>query len=139
MQKYIFIFLALILCSTCQSENQGAESQFDTKIEGAVSYRDKSSIPPSSIIKVELLDITAGKQTVINQVEYRAGEASVPFAFSIPYEKASIKPDGVYALNGEITFAGRNLYYTLAPVEVINSSLKNNVALILVKGPKPTD
>ncbi|MEO0338317.1 MAG: YbaY family lipoprotein, partial [Bacteroidota bacterium] len=122
-----------------QSNDNQETGAFDAKIEGAVSYRDKSTIPPSSIIKVALLDLSAGEPKVINQAEYRAGETSVPYAFSIPYNKSAINPEGTYALNGEISFAGQNLYYTLKPIEVINTTLKNNVALILVKGPKPNN
>lgn len=136
MKYYLFSLLLACLFLSCNTGNQSAP-EYDSSISGAISYRDRSQIPPNSEIQVRLVDITEASPRLVNDTTFNSGEGSIPFAFSVLYNKEQIQEGRSYALDADITFAGVNLYYTLEPIEVFNG-LNNNVAMILVKGPKPS-
>lgn len=131
--------------SACVSEEKAAsDSSINdamVTLRGAISYRDNNEIPPGSDIYVRLLDITNGleKATEVNSISFEAGKGTIPFPFAIEYDPTKIEPGGKYALDAEIKYTSVNMYYTLEPIEVINSELKNDIAIILVKGPKPRE
>lgn len=142
-QAILFSVLMMVAFSACVRDNKDASAQVDTRasLKGAISYRDNFEIPETSDISVQLLDITEGLEqaTIVGDTTFKAEKTTIPFPFVVRYDKDLIQPDRKYALNADISFVTVNLYYTLEPVEVLNAGPKNNVSMILVKGPKPAE
>ena len=134
--KHIFIFLllGLFLWAGCESE-----PKLPPSINGVISYRDNFKLPTDAVVTVRLLDLSNGEEKEMNKIQFQLNGQQIPLAFKIPYLETDIQKNGKYVLDAEINFLFANLYYTLEPYEVLNNRVKNNVAMILVKGQKPKE
>lgn len=142
MQKPIITILSLFLLTTfaCDNSDTSLRNTRNDAINGVITYRDDSKIPPTSEMTIRLLELEAdGSSKVIKELKMESGSSGRPFPFTLPYDKQAINKDKKYALDIDIDFIVANLYYTLEPIEVLSNGLKRDVTAILVKGPKPVD
>lgn len=132
MTKLLLPLCALVLIlSSCTND-----PPVPPQITGMVSHRSGETIPPGSILEIRLLDITEEAPRMLDRIQMET-KGQIPFRFSFPYQKKQIEEDRRYGLEADINFVDVNLYYTREPVEVLSNGLHKDLALILVKGPKP--
>ena len=134
--KHIFIFLllGLFLWTGCESE-----PKIPPLINGVISFRDDFKLPADVVVSVRLLDLSNGEEKEMNKIQFQPNGQQIPLTFKISYLEKDIQKNGKYVLDAEINFSVANLYYTLEPYEVLNNGVKNDVVMILVKGPKPKE
>jgi putative lipoprotein len=63
------------------------------KVAGTVAYRERIALPPTAVIKVQLVDVSRADTAAIvlgEQVMQAAGN-HVPFAFEISFDSAKIE------------------------------------------------
>lgn len=148
----VIFALTLTACGSEEPNNQPAEvSQTETTTEeapvvetnqttlqGVISHRDTSTIPPSANIFMQLIDITDGTEqaTVVKEYVFEAGQSEIPIPFNILYREEDIQADRQYALQAEVKFTSLSLYRTASPVAVLNGNPTQNIALMLVKSTK---
>jgi uncharacterized lipoprotein YbaY len=125
------LLLLLLILSSCSNDPPAP-----TIIKGVISHRSGETIPTGSLIEMRLLDITDEEPRVLDRMQFES-QGQIPFSFSFPYQKSMIEKGRRYGLEADINFVTINLYYTLEPFEVLSNGLNTDVAMILVKGPKP--
>jgi len=61
-------------------------------VSGTVAYRERIALPPTAVIKVQLVDVSRADApaVVVGEQLIEAGGRQVPFAFKIPYDPARI-------------------------------------------------
>lgn len=152
---YVLLVIFALVLTACGSEEPNNSStdasQTETPIEeapvvetnqttlqGVISHRDTSSIPPSADIFMQLVDITDGVETatLVEDYVFEAGQSEIPIPFHIRYNEEDIQPDRKYALQAEVKFTSLSLYRTATPVAVLNGNPTQNIALMMVKSTK---
>ena len=79
------------------------------KVTGTVTYRERIALPPTAVIKVQLVDVSRADAPAIvlgEQVTHAAGK-QVPFAFEIPFDPARIEASHSYAVQARIEQDGQ--------------------------------
>lgn len=151
MKYPLFFLLTLALAFTAckpdqESANQESAAAATTEqvvqgpsIKGDIYFEDENTIPSSSVVIMQLLDITDGvaKATLVKEYVFEAGKSFVPVPFHIGYKAEYIQADRKYGLIAEIKFVNSSLYYSTEPVEVLSNGQTEEVSLTLLKGAKP--
>jgi uncharacterized lipoprotein YbaY len=109
------------------------------EITGVITYRDDSKLPSTTDVTIHLVDLSSEDKQVISETTFKTGTNGKPFPFTLPYDAETIEAGKTYGLDANIDFITASLYYTLEPIEVLNNGVKNEVVMILVKGPKPVE
>lgn len=89
-------------------------------IVGTVTYRERASLPPGAVLRLELQDVSkpGAPATVVAEktvLPRRAG----PLPFSLPYDTLRIDPTNTYAVQARIEADGRLLFANAAAYPVI--------------------
>ena len=96
----------------------GATSQ--SVITGTVTYRNRSTLPPTAMIEVTLQDISLADAPakVISTQKIEAGGQQPPFAYELVYDPAQIDPRNTYSVSARITEGNTLLFIsdTIYPV-----------------------
>lgn len=106
----------------CASAGQSAarygpaepEPAVGTKVSGTVSYRARIALPPSAVVKVQLVDVSRADApvVVIGEQVIEAKGRQVPFVFEIPYDAAKIEANHTYAVQARIETDGQLQFST---------------------------
>ena len=89
----------------------GCAGEMPAQIRGTAAY-ELTTLPPGALLEATLEDVSkAGAQAeVIGRA--RVGQPGNPTAFSIPYDRARIDPNGRYAVRAHIVADGRLMFAT---------------------------
>jgi putative lipoprotein len=103
-------------------------------LTGTVTYREKVALPPTAVIDVQLLDVSAQDSTAVlvgRRLLLSAGR-QVPIPFELWYDPAAINSRNSYAVRARI-FQGENLLFTTnMPVPVLTQGKPSaNVEIVL--------
>jgi len=119
----------------------GGGGQRDNLIRGTVTYRQRMAMPPSSEIKVRLVDSADAGGRAVAETTVSALNRQVPIAFELPYEMRDINRQRNYELQAEIRSAGVLRFKTAAGVPVtLRGNQTDGVELVVVAttdGPEP--
>ena len=90
--------------------SNGTTSQ--SVITGTVTYRNRSALPPTAVIEVNLSDtsLADAPAKVISTQRIEAQGKQVPFAYELPYDPAQINQKNTYAVSARITDGGDLLF-----------------------------
>lgn len=106
---------------------------------GTVTITDATVVPPGSILRVELHDLSQGiakDATVANQT-FEA-EGKTPISFELPYNPSVIEPSRPYGVAAIITDSrGKALWETRVPIRVLTLGNQQKVELVLRPVEKP--
>jgi uncharacterized lipoprotein YbaY len=109
-------------------------------ISGSVTLSDAPSVPPGSVLRVTLHDLSAGiaKDASVAKGSFE-GEGKTPIRFELSYNEDLIEPNRLYGLAAVITNSrGQALWETRVPVRVLTKgNLKSKVELVLRPSAKP--
>lgn len=99
----IALLCALLLPACTQLETPAA------RITGSVAYRERIALPPSAVVKVQLVDVSRADApaVVLGEQLIRAEGRQVPFAFEISYDPKRIDERFSYAVQARIEVDGR--------------------------------
>ena len=79
------------------------------KVAGTVAYRERIALPPTAVIKVQLVDVSRADTSAIvlgEQVMQAAGN-QVPSTFEIGFDPAEIQANHTYAVQARIEDNGK--------------------------------
>ena len=102
-------------------------------VSGTVAYRERIALPPTAVIKVQLVDVSRADApaVVVGEQLIEAGGRQVPFAFKIPYDPARIDQRYTYAVQARIEDGGRLLFINDQHYAVITRGAPTDVAMML--------
>ena len=102
-------------------------------VSGTVAYRERIALPPTAVIKVQLVDVSRADApaVVVGEQLIEAGGRQVPFAFKIPYDPARIDQRYTYAVQARIEDGGQLLFINDQHYAVITRGAPTDVAMML--------
>jgi putative lipoprotein len=132
----IGVTLSLIGCLTACSTTNAVPAGGGTsvaKVTGTVTYRERIALPPTAVIKVQLVDVSRADAPAIvlgEQVTHAAGK-QVPFSFEIPFDPARIEASHTYAVQARIEQDGKLRFISDQHYAVITRGAPTNVDMVL--------
>jgi len=110
-------------------------------LPGSATVTDATVIPPGSILKVTLHDLSAGiaKDATVAKQTFDV-EGKTPIRFELPYNGSVIEPARLYGVAAVITDSrGQALWETRVPIRVLTLGNLKKVDLVLrpTERPKP--
>ncbi|MXU64551.1 YbaY family lipoprotein [Oceanomicrobium pacificus] len=109
-----------------------------SEITGSAAYRERIALPPESLLRVELRDVSkadAPSTLIAAQTVYTDGR--VPIAFKLPYDTRLINDRHSYAVSATLSHDGQVLFRTDTVYPVITRDAGEEVDLLLVKASAP--
>jgi len=109
-------------------------------LRGTVTIGGYTVVPPGSLLRVELHDLTRGvpKQATVAKQTFEA-EGKTPIAFELKYITGAVEPNRLYGVAATITNSrGQALWETRVPIRVLTLGNQKKVQLLLrpVEQPK---
>jgi putative lipoprotein len=104
-----------------------------TKVTGTVTYRERIALPPTAVIKVQLVDVSRADAPAIvlgEQITQAAGK-QVPFSFEIPFDPAKIQPQYSCAVQARIEQDGKLRFISDRHYAVITRGAPTRVDIVL--------
>jgi uncharacterized lipoprotein YbaY len=128
------VALALIGLATA-----GAAEARQSILAGKVTVIDAEVVPPGSILKVSLRDLTIGvaKDAMVANAAFEI-EGKLPIHFELPYTESSVEPKRLYGVAAVITDSrGQPLWETRVPIRVLTLGNQKHPELLLRPAPAP--
>ena len=106
-----------------------------TGLKGTVTYRERIALPPTAVIKVQLVDISRADApaVVLGEQTIATTGRQVPFQFEIRYDPAAIKSNGVYAIQATISDDNQVLFRTTQSYRVLTGNAPAASEIVLTK------
>jgi len=103
------------------------------KVTATVSYRERSALPPTALIKVQLVDVSRADApaVVLGEQVLQAEGRQVPFAFVIPYDPATIEANHTYAVQARIEVDGALRFINDQRYAVLTRGAPSHVDMLL--------
>jgi putative lipoprotein len=104
-----------------------------TQVTGTVTYRERIALPPTAVIKLQLVDVSRADApaVVLGEQLIEAAGKQVPFEFAIPYDPALIDERMSYAVQARIEAGGQLLFINDQRHAVLTRGAPNHVDLVL--------
>ena len=122
----------LAACSTTSAVPAGGGASM-AKVTGTVTYRERIALPPTAVIKVQLVDVSRADAPAIvlgEQFMHAAGK-QVPFAFEIQFDPARIEANYSYAVQARIEVDGKLRFISDRHYAVITGGAPTHVDIVL--------
>ena len=129
-----YLLLSALLLAGCSSPGiVPAGGGTGATVTGTVAYRERIALPPTAVIKVQLVDVSRADApaVVLGEQLIEAGGRQVPFAFEIPYDPARIDQRYTYAVQARIENDGQLLFINDQRYAVITRGAPTEVAMML--------
>jgi len=108
-----------------------------TAIQVTVTHRERelASLAPDARMIVQLIEVSPddGTELLMGEQALDLAGTSAPFEFTIGYNPASIRPDGVYAVAARIAADGQVAYVATTQLGAITPGGPAEVHLVLAK------
>jgi len=103
------------------------------KVTATVSYRERTALPPTALIKVQLVDVSRADApaVVLGEQVLQAEGRQVPFAFVIPYDPATIEASHTYAVQARIEVDGALRFINDQRYAVLTRGAPSHVDMVL--------
>lgn len=107
LRKAGLVLGCVFLISGCALDSH-SPAQSKT-VTGNVTYRERIALPPSAVVKVQLVDVSRADApaTVVGEQVITAAGRQVPFAFEIAYDPKRIEERFNYAVQVRIEVDGQ--------------------------------
>jgi putative lipoprotein len=128
------LLLSALLLGGCSSPGiVPAGGGAGAAVTGTVAYRERIALPPTAVIKVQLVDVSRADApaVVLGEQLIEAGGRQVPFAFEIPYDPARIDQRYTYAVQARIEDGGQLLFISDQRYAVITHGAPSEVTMML--------
>lgn len=106
-------------------------------INGTATYLERIQVPPGASLRVQLIDnlLADTPKAVLSEITLK-DVAGPPYAFSLPYDPARLRPNGMYGLHAALTGPDGKLWFvsdTRVPVEPARN-LPVEIRMVRVSG-----
>jgi putative lipoprotein len=129
-----YLLLSVLLLAGCSTpgivpDGGGAGAA----VTGTVAYRERVALPPTAVIKVQLVDVSRADApaVVLGEQVIEAGGRQVPFAFEIRYDPARIDQRYTYAVQARIDDGDQLLFINDQRYAVITHGAPTEIAMML--------
>jgi uncharacterized lipoprotein YbaY len=129
------IWLLPVLLAGCSGmgaapEGGGVGSE---RVTGTVTYMQRIALPPTAVIKVQLLDVSRADVAalVLGDQIIQVGGKQLPFSFDIPYDPAKIEATHSYAVGARIEVDGKLRFINDQRYAVITRGAPTHVEMVL--------
>lgn len=125
--RSIFLIAALALSACAQLDTPSA------RITGTVTYRERIALPPSAVVKVQLVDVSRADApaVVLGEQVIRSDGRQVPFVFEIAYDPKRIEARFTYAVQARIEVDGQLRFINDQRYAVLTRGAGDRVDLLL--------
>jgi putative lipoprotein len=134
MSKRLIALTALVLtgCATTSVVPDGVGAA-PAKVTGTVTYRERIALPPTAVIKVQLVDVSRADApaVVIGEQVIPAEGKQVPLAFEIAYDSTRIEANHTYAVQARIEVDGQLRFINDQRYAVITRGAPTHVEMVL--------
>jgi putative lipoprotein len=134
MSKRLIALTALALagCAATSVVPEGGGAA-PAKVTGTVTYRERIALPPTAVIKVQLVDVSRADApaVVIGEQVIPAEGKQVPFAFEIAYDSTRIEANHSYAVQARIEDDGQLRFINDQRYAVITRGAPIHVEIVL--------
>jgi putative lipoprotein len=134
MSKRLIALTALVLagCAATSVVPEGGGAA-PAKVTGTVIYRERIALPPTAVIKVQLVDVSRADApaVVIGEQVIPAEGKQVPFAFEIAYDSTRIEANHSYAVQARIEDDGQLRFINDQRYAVITRGAPIHVEIVL--------
>jgi putative lipoprotein len=134
MNKRLIALTALVLtgCAATSVVPNGVGTA-PAKVTGTVTYRERIALPPTAVIKVQLVDVSRADapSVVLGEQLIETAGKQVPLSFAIAYDPAGIDERMSYAVQARIEAGGRLLFISDQHYAVITRGAPRHVDLVL--------
>ena len=122
----------LAACSTTSAVPAGGGTSV-AEVTGTVTYRERIALPPTAVIKVQLVDVSRADAPaiVLGEQVRQAGGKQVPFAFEIQFDPAQIEANHSYAVQARIEQDGKLRFISDRHYAVITRGAPDHVDIVL--------
>ena len=129
---FLGFVVGLAACSTA-SVVPGTSGSASAQVTGTVTYLERIALPPSAVIKVQVVDVSRADApaVVLGEQLIEAAGKQVPFSFAIAYDPAGIDERMSYAVQARIEAGGRLLFISDQRYAVITRGAPGHVDLVL--------
>jgi len=129
----ISLLPALLAACAQTSGADGRESASTVRVTGTVTYRERIALPPTALIKVQLVDVSRADAPalVLGEQVITAGGRHVPFSFAIAYDPVRIDQRMSYAVSARIEDDGRLRFISDQRYAVITRGAPTHVDMVL--------
>lgn len=142
MNKSSFVFIVLIggfALAACgpvspPATKTAGPSSPATAVTGTVTHLQRSALPPTAVIEVQLQDVSIMDMPakVISTQSIEAQGKQVPIPYEVKYDPAQIDPKHTYAMRATIKDGDKLLFTSTQAYPVItNSAPTSNVEIIV--------
>ncbi len=103
-------------------------------VRGTVAYRDRSALPPESVVEVWITDVTPGlmmTMALVGEAKVSTNGRQVPIPFEVTYDPSRIAADHKYAVKAAIRSGGEMLYASTQEYAVITGGNTGNVNILV--------
>ncbi|MCA1299492.1 META domain-containing protein [Stappia indica] len=100
----------------------------EVTVTGALTYRQRVALPPDSMVKVELREISIADQAapLLAEYQYQADGRQVPLPFEFTIDDSAFQPGHRYAVQGRITQPDGQLLWTTDEVHSVDPDKREN-------------
>jgi putative lipoprotein len=134
MSKRLIALTALVLagCAATSVVPEGGGAA-PAKVTGTVIYRERIALPPTAVIKVQLVDVSRADApaVVIGEQVIPAEGKQVPLAFEIAYDSTRIEANHSYAVQARIEDDGQLRFINDQRYAVITRGAPIHVEIVL--------
>jgi putative lipoprotein len=122
-----------MIVKDCQLDKPKEAATGSNTVTGTVSYVVRMALPPTSIIEVQLLDVSLADAPVkvLAEEKITLGDRQVPVPFSLTADPRKIAQNHMYSVNARILVDGQLRFISDKSYPVITRGNSNHVELVL--------
>ena len=127
------VVLVLAGCASEPVVPASGEGAATGQVTGSVTYRERIALPPTAVIKVQLVDVSRADApaVVIGEQVIHSGGKQVPFAFEIAYDTTKIEVNHSYAVQARIEDGGQLRFISDQHYAVVTRGAPAHVDMVL--------
>ena len=119
----LMVVLGASVLEACTNDQEPTPSPASpsaaAKVSGTVTYLNDVALPSNARVEVSLQDVSSTDLGTVSTTTISTMGKDKPFAWSIVYDPADVEAGGTYTVTARILVAGRALYRTPQPTQVI--------------------
>src|SRR5688572_9276104 len=101
-------------------------------VTGSATYRERMALPPNAVFEATLEDTSRADAPAVEIGRVRLDKSGMPpFRFSIPYDRARIKPEGSYTVRARILVDGKLMFTSTEAYPVLSRGRGNSVTITM--------
>ena len=122
-----------MLAKDCKQDKPMEPGAAANTVTGTVSYLARIALPPTSVIQIQLLDVSLADAPakVLAEEKITLGERQVPVSFSLTFDPAKIEHNHAYSISARILVDGQLRFISDKTYPVITRGNPQKAELIL--------